>query len=118
MSFLIEYKISSKYLIAKYTGDWIRDNAVNFFNEIKIEADKQEKKRILINLIGVSYPDSEMTRFYSGEKISQAFNSSYKISCYMQTEKTNKYAEMVARNRGARFKVFDCETNAINWLLS
>ena len=117
MSFTIEYKKSAKYLLARVKGDWTKDNALKAFDEIKIEADKHAMKLILVDALGVSFPNNEMTRYFTGEKIAQIYRS-YKMAIYLQRQKINKFVENVALNRGATLNVCNCEEDAINWLVS
>ena len=60
MSFTVEYKKNTKYLLAIVKGDWTTDNALKAFDEIKIETDKNAMKLILVDSLGVSFPNSEM----------------------------------------------------------
>lgn len=118
MSISLEFNKISEYLVVKITGIWSTTDALKSIEEIKIEADKQEILSILLDLQGLSLPISEMTRFYSGEKIASTFGYSYKIAGFSQSEKINRFAETVAVNRFANFKMFTCEADALNWLQS
>lgn len=114
----IEFNNTDNYLEVKITGKWVMDNALKAIEAIRAEADMLNVKHILLDLQDMSYPDSEMTRFYSGMKIASEFNHTYKIAGYAQIEKINRFAENVAVNRGAKFRMFTCETDAVNWLLN
>ncbi|MDD5152302.1 MAG: hypothetical protein PHC28_17805 [Flavobacterium sp.] len=118
MNISIEFNKTPKYLVAKVSGRWLTTDALESIEAIKNEANTQKINHILLDLQDLSLPDNEMTRFFSGEKISNAFDYSFKIAAYSQREKINRFAETVAVNRGANFKVFDCESDAINWLQS
>jgi len=118
MSILLEFNKTPQFLIVMITGEWTLTDVLKSIEDIKTESDKQEAKLILLDLQGLSSPDSEMTRFYSGEKIASVFGSFYKIAGYSQIEKINRFAETVAINRYANFKMFTSETDAINWLQS
>ena len=117
MSVSTKYDKYPKYLKVKVSGKWTRDNAVSVIEEIKVEADSQQTKRILLDLQDLSYPESEMVRFYSGEKIAEVFPYPFKIAAYLQPEKINRFAENVAVNRGADMRSFDNLTDAVSWLL-
>ena len=116
MSISITFNRTDKYLKVKITGKWVTDDALEVIDAIKKEADIQKVKHILLDLMELSRPASEITRYYSGLKIASAFDYSYKIAGYAQGEKINRFAENVAVNRGANMKIFTCETDAVNWL--
>jgi hypothetical protein len=117
MSSQIEFKNCDNYLFSKIAGEWSKENTYKLLNEIKIEADKQGYNLILINARGMSLPDNEMIRYYTGEIIASLFKS-HKLTIYLQAEKINKFAENVAVNRGATVYICDNKADAINWLLS
>ncbi len=116
MSISLEFDKMPDYLFVKMTGVWSTPNALKSIEDIRDEADKQEVKHILLDLQELSLPDNEMTRYFSGEKIANTFQHSYKIAAYSQRGKINRFAETVAVNRAANFKIFDCEADAIKWL--
>lgn len=116
MSLSIVYRKTEKYLAVKITGKWLTDDIFKAIEDIKKEADRQEVTHILLDLEELSHPDSEITRFLSGEKIASVFSYSYKIAGYSQKEKINRFAENVAVNRGARFQMFTSEMDAVSWL--
>ena len=117
MSIKTEFTNNSDHLFVKASGEWTLDNAFQLIQSIKDAADKQATTHILIDLIDLSLPDNEMIRFYSGEKVAEVFSHRYKLAVYSIPEIVNQYAETVAVNRMARFKVFFDETEARNWLL-
>jgi len=116
MRISLEFNKAPNYLVVKVTGKWTTEDILMSIEDIKTEADKQEVKLILLDLQGLSLPESEMTRFYSGVKIASTFGPSYQVAGYSQSEKINRYAETVAVNRAANFKMFSCEADAKNWL--
>lgn len=117
MSIALEYIKTSDHLVVKFVGKWTTTEAFKSIEDIKEVADELEMKRILFDLQGLSIPDNEMTRFYSGEKLASTFGARYKIAGFSQGEKINRFAETVSINRGANFKMFDAQANALNWLL-
>ena len=117
MSIFIEYKTTSDFLLVTFNGLWTKDDMETSVKEIGIEAEKLKAKRILLNLRDLSSPLSEMNRFYAGELLASVLGK-YKIAGFAQTEKINRFGENVAVNRGARFKMFANEPDAIDWLIS
>lgn len=118
MSLHTEYINYPDHLFVKASGDWTTENAFKLIQDVKSEADKQNTKHILIDLIDLSLPDNEMVRFYSGEKVAEIFGHRYKIATFSHPEHINNYSETVAVNRMARMKVFTDEDEARSWLLS
>lgn len=116
MSISLKFMNKPQYLVVKLIGKWTTADALTSIEDIKIEAEKQKIKHILLDLQDLSFPDNEMTRFFSGEKIANTFGSFYSIAGFSQSEKINRFAEIVSRNRGANFKMFDSEADATNWL--
>jgi hypothetical protein len=116
MSYGVKFKMRPNYLLVQFTGELTTKNAFDSIERIRYEADQKNYKLILLDLRGVTNLISEMTRFYAGEKIANVFRHDYKIAVFMLNENINKLAETVALNRGANFKVFDSEHEAIQWL--
>ncbi len=112
-----EFTNKPDHLYVKISGEWTTENAVQMIYEIKEEADRQNTKLLLVDSSGLSVPENEMIRFYTGEKVAEVFGFRYKIAAVSVPHKVNQYAETVAVNRMARFKVFFGETEARNWLL-
>ncbi len=115
MSILLNYKMTSGFLLVTFNGLWTTNDIESSIKEIGIEAEKRKTKRILFDLCGLSSPLSEMDRFYAGELIA-SFLGKYKIAGFAQAEKINRFAENVAVNRGAQFRMFANEPKAIEWL--
>jgi hypothetical protein len=118
MSISIQFNNKTNYLLVKIIGKWTEQDIVPFIDDIKREADRQGVNTILLDLDDLSYPQTEMTRFYSGKKIANTFSHLYKIAGYSDSKKINKFGEIAAVNRGANFRMFDSESEAITWLLS
>ena len=114
---LIDYKLTSDFLLVTFNGLWEKNDMEKSIKEIGFEAEKQNVKRMLFDLRELSSPLSEMNRFYAGELIA-SFLGRYKIAGFAQAEKINRFAENVAVNRGAQFKMFANENMAIEWLTS
>ena len=118
MNLTIKFKNHPEYLFAKVVGKWIQPDANLLLEELKNKSEEFEKKIILIDAHELTLPNTEFVRFSTGEKIAALFSYSYKIAVISQPEKTNKFTETVAVNRGANFKVFYSESEAKEWLLS
>jgi hypothetical protein len=116
MNTKITFEYNGEYLLAKIDGKWESSELLPGLFRIKEEADKHKTLLILMDAINLSYPINDMTRFHTGEKISQIFRHQYKISAFTAFT-VNYYTETVALNRGTRFRIFPSKEEAILWLL-
>lgn len=114
----LEYLKFPDYLEVNLNGNWTESSAQKALDSIKVEVDKLGLKKIIMDCRELSYPDVEITRFYTGLKIAEIFSYHYKIAAYAQAEKINRFTENTARNRFANLRVFDNEDEALSWLLT
>ena len=117
MSTTTELLYRHDYLLVKVIVPWTKENAIQAIDEAKTEATRQGYKRILFDLTKWSGPDSEMTRFYSGEYLARTLAYRFKTAAFAPPESINKFGENTAVNRGAWFRIFPDEASAINWLM-
>jgi hypothetical protein len=108
----------SGYLLAEARCMWSKDNAKRLIDETKSEADKRGYKRILFDLRHWSHPNTEMTRFWSGEHLANVMRGSFKVAAFATPEAINYFGETVAVNRGAYFRIFPDEMAAVEWLMN
>lgn len=113
----IHYQAFPKYLLAVMNGPWTVDGATQALEATRAEADRQGHKRVLLDLRGLSKPDSEFVRFYSGRYLAGAFPPPFKVAAFAKPEAINKFGETAAVNRGAHFQIFPEECVAILWLM-
>ncbi len=116
MSTTTEFSSRHGYLLVKVIAPWTEETAKHVIHESRTEATKQGYKRILFDLTKWSKPDSEMTRFYSGQYLAETLASNFKTAAFALPEAINKFAENTAVNRGAWFRIFPDEASAIKWL--
>ena len=105
------------YLLAKITLPWTAQNAIQAFDEIKEEVSKQHYKFLLIDFTKWEKPDEEFTRYKTGVYFANIFHAPLKVAGYTKVSAINKFGENTAVNRGAQFRIFGDEQNAIQWLL-
>jgi hypothetical protein len=98
-------------------GIWTTNDALTSIDKIELVASEEKTKLILLDLSDLSFPESEMTRYFSGEKMASTFGYRFKVAGFAQKIKINRFAEDVAVNRGANFHMFFNENDAIEWLL-
>jgi adenine specific DNA methylase Mod len=112
----VQYNEKPNFLVVTIIGQWTTSGAIKSIEEIKLEAEKTGRKKILLNLLELSAPDSELVRYDSGKKIAESL-AKYKVAAFSQPEKINYLGEITATNRGANFKMFVSEQAATQWLL-
>lgn len=99
-------------------GHWSKEDALQVIDLIREAADRLGKTRLLLDANNLSKPDNEMVRFYSGEHLAEALGFPFRVAAFGPQERINRFAETVARNRGAVFAIFYTESEATEWLLS
>ncbi|MBN1997216.1 hypothetical protein JW935_06680 [candidate division KSB1 bacterium] len=112
-----EYEERSGHLFIKVVGKWTTNSAKNLIDKVKAEADARGFSRVLLDITAITQPDSEMTRFYSGEYIAKIWRPPLRVAALAKPKMINKFAENVAVNRGAVFGVFSDAEEALGWLL-
>ena len=118
MSISLVFTQGPNYLIAKITGEWKILDISKAIDDIKAEADKRHLDLILLDAMELSSPKDEMIRFATGEKIAATFTFPRKLAGFAPHEKINRFAETVAINRYANFRIFPSEADAREWLLA
>lgn len=91
--------------------------AMQIIDETKVEALAHNRRRILCDLNLWTKPDNEMTRYWSGKYLALHLGFPYKVAAFTVPQVITKFAENVAVNRVANFRVFPEEQEAIQWLL-
>ncbi len=116
MSIEITYRDGPGCLVAVANGPWRTEDAKRAIEAIRAEADRRKQTRLLADLRGLSQPDSEMTRFYSGEHAARFWGHPIRAAVLSRPENYNRFGELVAVNRGADLAVFFGEEEALAWL--
>jgi hypothetical protein len=112
----VEFINSTEYLTARVIGDWTTAAVTKAIHSVVLELEKNAMSKLLFDFTDLSKPKSELTRYESGVKLSEILYK-YKIAGFPKREKNNRLTEMVAANRGANFKMFLSEADAIQWLV-
>jgi hypothetical protein len=117
MNRLTEYSNQNGYLLVKIAAPWTVQTAKQAIDEIKVEVAKRNYDHLLLDLNQWDKPDTELTRFLSGEYLAKVFRPPFKVAAYSISGVINKFGEDVAVNRGAIYRIFQDEQLAIQWLL-
>jgi hypothetical protein len=117
MSLKLSYHQEQDYLIVKIAGRWTTENAKQAFEASRDETTKRGLTRILIDVMEISKPGTEMTRFDTGVYFAKILGFPYKSAILVSPEVYNGFAETVALNRCAQLKAFFEPEGALAWLL-
>jgi hypothetical protein len=105
------------YLLVTVHGVWTEDFARKVIDTARAEAVNCDRRRILLDLLELSRPEREFTRYLSGKYLAEAMGSQFSIAAFGRPENITRYAETVAQNRGATLTVFTDQESALEWLL-
>ena len=111
------FQDKGEYLFVSLRGQWTETSARRVIEEIKSEADKYNRSRVLVNLMELLPPDLPFTRFTTGKYMAEVWASSLKVAAVWKQELLTQFAENAAVNRGVKLKAFTDEQQALQWLL-
>jgi hypothetical protein len=111
------YQTHPKHLYVKVYGQWTLKAMKQTIDEIKTEADSRGSTRLLLDMRELPRPDSEMTRFWSGDYLAKVLPPPFKVAAFANPEDINKFGENAAANRNAWFQIFSEEQPALRWLM-
>jgi hypothetical protein len=105
------------YLLVKVLNQWTQANAKRMIDDAKKEAVSGGYQRLLMDLSNWSRPDTEFTRFSSGEYLAKMLPPPFKVAAFAHPKSITKFGENTAFNRGAWFQIFPDDQTAIQWLM-
>ena len=117
MSIETQVVVKYGYLHITAKGLWTTEEAIHTLEEAKSEAETRDIYRLLVDLRSLKMPESDFTRYETGDYLSQILRPPYKVAALANFEDITRFTEDVAVNRGANVKVFSKETDAREWLL-
>lgn len=117
MDMATKYFVRDGYLFVKVCGSWTGATAKRVIDDARREAERLRFSRILFDLTDWTLPDTEFTRFESGEYLSKVLPVPFKIAAFALPNAINKFGEDTAVNRGAQFRIFADEGSAVQWLM-
>jgi len=112
----ITYRQESTLLILDISGPWTASGMHEAIGAARAEADKRKCRNLLVDAREISFPDTEATRFFSGERWAKLFDARFRAAFIVRPALYNGVAELVARNRGANVAVFFEDGPARKWL--
>ncbi len=118
MTYQIITAVEPEYIRVTASGENYKKEVFGFLDRVKEESEKAGKKRVLIDSLNFAEQMSDAERFHIGQKFSEIFGSRIKTAMLFPAEFTTRMGELAAINRGARLRVTECETDALEWLLA
>ena len=114
---LAEYLDEEGFLSVRVLAPWTADHAKGIIDQAKKEAVAKGYNRIFVDVTNWTKPDTELTRFLSGEYLAGQLGRPFRVVALANAEGINRFAENTAVNRGADFRVFSDRPSAMEWLL-
>jgi hypothetical protein len=115
-SYDTEVRENPRYLHVIACGDYRFEHSQNLISFVRDEALKRRQQLVLVDLLGVPQPIPDYERFELGSLAAQELRE-LKLAVVDLTEAPDKFAELVAANRGANIRIFTTEADALSWLL-
>jgi hypothetical protein len=118
MSFEVITAVGPDRRLVTVRGLYSFENLFGFIEMVRSEADKTDRKKVLIDCTGMEGKMTEVDRFESGQHIAKVFGSRIHAALVMPEGQVTKLDEIAAVNRGAVFFVTDSMEEAERWLKS
>ena len=118
MNFDYSIEKNDNYLYLNISGQFEINEFLNLPALMKAECEKEKIFKVLVNGFNINGTNlSTIDRFSMGERIAHVFSSNTKIAVLWPDKHNNQFAETVAINRGADFRVFGNMEAAKEWLV-
>jgi len=120
MSIKLQMENISDYMVARFTGEGKAEEALLNFQQIAEQCKSTHTEKLLIDCTEAKTEDVSIVDMYEQGEGAKLFNRyGIKIAVVVPEEKLEpeKFAEMVARNRGVNACVFTDHQTAEEWLL-
>ena len=119
MSIELKMENASGYMLARFTGEGKAEEALLNFEQIAEQCKLTHNKKLLIDCTEAKTDDASIVDMYEQGDGAQLFKSyGIQIAVVVSEDKleAEKFAEMVARNRGVNACVFTDYQTAEDWL--
>lgn len=118
MSYQVSIAAEPELIRVTVSGEYAFESIFEFIKQVKEEAERLGKSKVLIDSRNIAGQMTEAERFQGGQKIAEVFGARLKAVLLTPVENITKLGELTAVNRGARFLVTDSEDEALDWLAS
>ena len=100
-----------------FTGFEIDKELIDVFYKIEESVNRYNCFNVLLDATELDYKIRTNERYKIGEFIANLYRKNFiKIACLRSSDKKDDFTEIVATNRGAVFKLFNNDKEAIKWL--
>jgi hypothetical protein len=119
MSIELQMENASGYMLARFTGEGRAEEALLYFEQIAEQCIRTNNNKLLIDCTQAKTKISTVDMYEQGEGAKLFDRHGIKIAVVVSEDKLEpeKFAEMVARNRGVNACVFTDYKTAEQWLL-
>ncbi|MEE8565606.1 MAG: hypothetical protein V3S79_04365 [Candidatus Thermoplasmatota archaeon] len=121
MSFETEIEKNDCYIHFRLKGVFegfeIDKEIIDVFYKIEESAKRYDCFRVLLDATELDYKINDSERYKIGEYVANIYRKNLiKIACLRCSNMKDDFTEIVATNRGALFKFFNDEKEAVKWL--
>jgi hypothetical protein len=121
MSINTDIQLKNDYIHFKINGVFsgldIDTKILDIFHKVVEYAEKYNCFRVLLDATELDYEIGVDEEYKIGEFIANIYRKNLiRIACLRTSDKKDDFTEIVAYNRGASFKFFYDENEAVNWL--
>lgn len=113
----IEIERRPGYLYVTAHGEWDLASAKEHMGRVEAASEEAGLSRVLVDFRSMTPPSQEMDRFQAGLHAAQVWKPPMRVAGVWAAENITRFAENTAVNRGAVFRMFPNETEALAWLL-
>ena len=119
MSLELQMENASDHMVARFTGEGKAEEALLSFEQIVEQCERTNNKKLLIDCTNAEKDMSTVDMYEQGEgaKLFQRYGIKIVVVVSEDVLAPEKFAEMVARNRGVNACVFTDYETAEKWLL-
>ena len=120
MNLILNYEKKLSYIYFKAKGKYFEGEESKILDQFIQKCKEYNCYRLLLNCEDVDFNVRTMNNFIIGTKIAEKCGKPgemIKIACVRGSKLTDYFIETVAVNRGASFRIFSDENEAIEWLL-
>lgn len=111
----VEIAVEGQILRVRAAGRYKLIHSMSLIRSVREQADRHGVTQVLLDTTAIPQPIPDMERYTLAVEAVDAWRG-LKVAGIDLTESPDRFLENVAVNRGARFRVFNSETQALEWL--
>jgi hypothetical protein len=118
MSFDVSIAPMAHYMRVTVTGEPSLDQLLSMIHLMGVESETWPRDKVLVDLRGVVTPFSRPDQFRIGEEAAASLSHMDRIASLVPPGRVTRVSEKAARRNGTNVRVFDAESEAVDWLVS